>query len=309
MPAFLLLCTCGTVLLRLESATGSGGTLMLSRIALLVFGLLFAASAAAGETLSPAKLLCPYQTALMRKLALQGVFDASPAFNTLMVNVIDDKLPQVRQQLIAMDKVDATRWRQSALIIATYAGHSAMVDSLLDDGAMVDDQGSMPGLKSSFHDQTVDDIKKDPKWDTTYPNPKTGFELDEVLMFRDVTDGPALSTAAMCGNVATLDILLNHHANVTARVDALESAVSQGNEVIAQRLLDHGANPSGGLREASFSGNAAMVGLLLDHGADPCRANLTIRKPGVTVASLGRDKGLPNSMVRRLACPTAITMH
>jgi hypothetical protein len=286
---------------------------MLSRIVLLVFGLVLTESAVADQKPFPPTLICPYQTSLMRKLALQGVFDATPAINTLMVNVIDGKVPQVRQQLSAMNKTDATRWRQSALIIATYAGRPAMVDSLLNDGASVDDQGSMPSLKCSFHDQVVADVKKDPKWDSTNPAPKTGFKLDEILMFPGLSDGPALHTASMCGDVATLDVVLNHHANVKTHlpksVDVLILPVLQGNAAIVQRLLDHGADPSGALRAAAASGDAAMTQLLLDHGAEPCSANLTIRKPGVTVASLGRDKGLPDPIVKRLVCLTATTMH
>ncbi|WP_158880580.1 hypothetical protein [Rhodanobacter sp. L36] len=286
---------------------------MLLRIALLMFGLLLAKPAAADQKPFPPTLICPYQTSLMRKLALQGVFDAPPAINTLMVNVIDGKLPQVSQQLRAMNKADATRWRQSALIIATYARHSAMVDSLLNDGAVVNDEGSIPSLKRRFHDQVVADVKKDPKWDSTNPEPETGFKLDEVLMFPGLSDGPALRTAAMCGDVATLDVVLNHHANVKAHppksVDVLSLSVLQGNAAIVQRLLEYGADPSRGLLTAAVSGDAAMTQLLLDHGAEPCRANLTIRKPGVTVAILGRDKGLPDSIVKRLVCLTATATH
>ncbi|OOG51371.1 hypothetical protein B0E50_01245 [Rhodanobacter sp. C01] len=257
--------------------------------------------------------MCTNQTDLMRKLALQGKLDVPPAINSLLINVIDGKLPQVRQQLGTMNKVDAARWRQSALIIAAYARLSTIVDSLLDDGALVDGRGSMPGLKRNFHDQIVADVKKDPKWDSTNPDPKTALELDELLMFPGGHDAPALSIAVMCDDVKTLDIVFNHHADLEAQwpkgANLLLLPIIRGDTVMVQRLIDHGADPSDGLAAATASGHAAMVQFLLDHGAEPCRANLAIRKPGVTVASLGKSKGLPDSMKKRLVCPTTATMN
>jgi len=42
---------------------------------------------------------------------LRGAFDAPPAINTLMLNRVDGKMPQVRQQLSEMNKSDAAIWR------------------------------------------------------------------------------------------------------------------------------------------------------------------------------------------------------
>lgn len=301
---------------------------MLLRIALLMFGLLIAESAAADQKPFPPTQICPYRTALTRKLALRGVFDAAPAINTLMLNVVDGNMPQVRQQLSEMNKDDAVRWRQSALIIAAYAREAAMVAGLLDDGAVVDAQGALPGLNRKFRDRLLAEVKKDPKWDSADPDPKTAGLLDADFLFDGRPDGPVATIAAQCDDLATLDVALNHHANLKARIphsnDVMVMAVIADNPVIVKRLLDHGADPSSaqgnssdGLIAAIAGGNAAMVALLLDHGADPC-AEYQSRQQRIdayrtehhkqkktlpTDAEIGRRKSLPDDLIARLTCP------
>jgi hypothetical protein len=300
---------------------------MLLRVALLVFGLLLAGSAAAGQKPFPLTQICPYQTLLMRKLALRGVFDAPPAINTLMLNVIDGKMPQVRQQLSEMNKGDAARWRQSALIIAAYAREPAIVAGLLDDGALVDAQGTLPALDRKFRDLLLAEVKKDPKWDSVDPDPKTARLQDADFLFDGRPDGPVATIAAQCSDLATLDVALSHNANLKARTphsnDVMVMAVSADDPVIVKRLLDHGADPSialgdssDGLITAIAGGNAAMVTLLLDHGADPC-AEYRSRQQRIdayqtkhhkqkmalpTDAEVGRHKNLPDDLVARLTC-------
>jgi hypothetical protein len=304
--------------------------LMLSRVALLVAGLLLAGTVAGVEKPHPSlTLICPYQTAMTRGLAVHGDLDAPPAINTLIVNVIDGKLPQVRRQLDAMSPADAAHWRQSVLVIAAYARNSAMVAGLLDNGALVDGQGTLPGLNRKVRDQLMAEVKKDPKWATVDPEPKTGRLLDTVLLFDGRPDGPVATIAAQCGDLATLDVALDHHANVKARIphsnDVMVMAVTADNPAIVKRLLDHGADPSrvlagssDGLIAAIVDGNATMVKLLLDHGADPCVENRSRqqrldayrakhpgqKRPLVSDAELGRRRKLPEDLVARLTCPT-----
>jgi ankyrin repeat protein len=271
---------------------------MLSRIAFLALGLSLARQAIADDShpFQP-PLVCQNQTVLMRKLAPQGAFDVPPAVNTLMVNVIDGKLPQVRQQLSAMPTADAVRWRQSALIIAAYANNPTIVGALLDDGAAVDGSGWMPNLKQSFHDQAIDDIKKDPNWQTN-PKPITDFEEAAVLWFpvKAGSDGTALIIAARCNDVATLDVLLQHHADVGANpfangMNALEVAVSLGNTASVQRLLDHGADACSEDRLI----HRRQLEQKMNHSS--------------TIADRGRRGKLSDNVIARLTCPAFDSVH
>ncbi|GAB2537153.1 ankyrin repeat domain-containing protein [Rhodanobacter koreensis] len=271
---------------------------MLSRIALLALGLLFAKQAIAdGSQQFQPPMACQYQTVLMHRLALQSAFDVPPEINALMVNVIDGKLPQVRQQLSTMSTADAARWKQSALIIAAYANNSTIVKGLLNDGAAVDGSGWMPDLKQSFHDQAVEEIRKDPNWETN-PRPDTGFKEAAVLSFpvKAGLDGTALIIAARCNDIATLDVLLHHHADVDVNpfpngMNALEVAVSLGNTATVQRLLEH--------------------------GADVCIEDRLIHQRQLerkmnhfsTIADWGRRRKLPGNVVASLTCPAFDSGH
>jgi hypothetical protein len=308
---------------------------MMGRMTLLLVGLLMTGFTAAAENPSaPLSVICPGQTALTRSLAVRSVFAAPPAMNALIVNVIDGKLPQVRQQLDTMDSVDGARWRQSALVIAAYARDPAMVAGLLDDGALVDGQGMPPALDSKFRDQLLAEVKKDPKWATLQADPKTARDLDALFLFDGRSDGPVATIAAQCDDLATLDVALGHHANVKARVpgsnDVMVMAVMANNPVIVKRLLDHGVDPadalgnsSDGLVAAIAEGNASMVTLLLDNGADPCAEYRTRqlrlntyaaehherKRTLPTDAAIGRRKSLPDDLVARLTCPALDPGH
>ena len=302
---------------------------MLPRIALLVVGLLLAGTVKGAERpRPPLTLICPAQTTLARTLAVHDAFDAPPAINALIVNVIDSKLAQVRQQLDAMGTADAARWRQSALVIAAYAKNPAMVASLLDGGALVDGQGALPNLKRKIRNELTAEVKKDPKWAAVDPDSKTARELDAVLLFDGRLDGPVAAIAAQCGDLATLDVALNHHANLKTRIphsnDIVVMAVLADNPMIVKHLLDHGADPTSaptgsadGLGAAIVEGKSAMVTLLLDHGADPCAEDRSRQRshdayqarhprekyPLISAAEMARRKNLPDDVVSRLTCP------
>lgn len=259
--------------------------------------------------------ICPSQTVGMRELARQADFNVSADINRLIVNVIDGKLPQVRQQLAAMSPTSAARWRQSALIIATYARQPAIVEAMLDDGAKVNAKGSLPGLKCKFKTQAQKRVQADPNAYTPTAKPLTNFDEAVVLAFGNAgPDGPALFTATQCADVPTMEILLRHHADVDAKAaansaDPLAFAVFMGNMTTANLLLEHHANPDRALLTATTGDRAKMVELLLDHGAYPCRSNRFIHKPGATLASIGKKQGVPDVLLKRLACPADANAH
>lgn len=284
---------------------------MTVRAALLAMSLLLASPILAGTT-PTLPSICPSQTAVMRELARQADFDVSADIDRLIVNVIDGNLPQVRQQLATMSPTSAARWRQSALIIATYARQPAVVEAMLDDGAKANAKGSLPGLKCTFKTQAQKKAQADPNAYTATAKPQAAFDEAALLAFGNAgPDGPALFTATLCADVPTMEVLLRHHADVDAKqaansVDPLAFAVFTGNMTTAKLLLDHHANPDRALLSATAGDRASMVELLLDHSADPCRSNRLIRKPGATLASIGKKQGIPDVLLKRLVCPANV---
>jgi len=171
-------------------------------------------------------------------------------------------------------------------------------------------------------------VKKDPKWDTVDPDLKTARLLDVDFLFDGRPDGPVATIAAQCSDLATLDVALNHHANLKTRIphskDVVTMAVLAGNPIIVKRLLNHGADPTSappgiadGLTTAIVEDKSAMVTLLLDHGADPCTDDRRLqrghdadhakhpgqKKPLTSVATIARRQNLPDDLVARLTCP------
>jgi len=261
---------------------------MISRVATLVFGLVLASSALGDDRVPSAQELCHQSIAVGRELWQTGKFDAPANVATLMVDVIDGKLPQARQQLKAMSPNDARRWRQSALITAIFAGQSAVVEGLLDDGANVDGQGWIPPFKPVFFSKTMDTMKHDSRFGG--PAAVNGMEKGGLVGNSGQLLGPPLGAAGQCGDLATLNVLLRHHANVRAPFKPQ----------VADALF-----------EGTMQGNVAIVKTMLDHGADPCafdrRAILYSRnthRPTTTLEKIGRRAGLPESLTDRLACPS-----
>ncbi|MEO8778256.1 MAG: hypothetical protein ABI389_06245 [Rhodanobacter sp.] len=272
---------------------------MLSRIALLLLGLALAGHAIAG-TQMPARLdICRQSTPTIREMWLKGAYDAPPAVARLMVNAIDGKLPEVRRQLQDVKSADASRWRQTAMLTAAWAGQSVVVDGLLDDGAAVDGDGQIPPFKPGFFDHTVDAMEHDSRFGG--PTALKRMRAAGVVSNQGRSAGPALITAAECGDLATLDVLLRHHANLnTTHVGSdhmplggyvLLISIVNGNPVITQRLLDYGAHP------CAFDRWAAQF-----HLKHPTR-------PVHTLAEIGRHAGLPAALVTRLTCPARATAH
>lgn len=266
---------------------------MFSRIALLVGALLLAFPVFATDHVPSAAALCRQNKPLVRELWQQGTYDTSPDVAALMVDVIDGKLPQVRQQLAAMKLDEVAHWRQTAMLTAVWAGQAAMVNGLLDDGAAVDGMGWLPPFKPSFYRQTVDSMKRDPRFGG--PSTVNGLAAGGLLNNQSQHYGPALPIAAECGDMATVDVLLRHHAHVTARqtpniADALDMATMNGDAAIVQRLLDHGANACA----HDHLGRERML--------------KTSRK-FIPLAEVGRRAGLPANLTARLICPDVASAH
>ncbi|MFC5436525.1 hypothetical protein ACFPME_08150 [Rhodanobacter umsongensis] len=210
-----------------------------------------------------------------------------------MVVAIDGKLPQVRQQLVALKPGDLAFWRQTAMLTAVWAGQAAVVDGLLNDGAAVDGMGWLPPLKHDFYQQTVGTMEQDPRFGG--PAAVNQLEAAGLVSNQRTQLGPALPIATECGDVAMLDVLLRHHADVQARqapntADALDMATVEGNAAIVRRLLDHGANAC-------------------THDRLGRERMLKASRKFIPLAEVGRRAGLPADLAARLICPAVASTH
>ncbi|MEO8858785.1 MAG: hypothetical protein ABI343_17520 [Burkholderiaceae bacterium] len=264
------------------------------RSAITVLGMLLTTQAVAGTPTPPLHEVCRQTAPTIRESWSKAVYDAPPAVATLMLDVIDGKLPEARRQLRAMNPDDTKHWRQTAMLTAAWTGQAAVVDGLLDDGAAVDGLGWIPPYKSGFVGETIDALQHDSRFGG--PAAVKGMQAAGVLGNRGHSTGPALMAATECGDVATLDVLLRHHAKVAQReapnvADALTAAAVNGDALIVQRLLDHGADPCADDRH--------MARNHLDHPAMPTH----------TLAQIGTRARLPAALIARLTCPAVAATH
>jgi hypothetical protein len=256
---------------------------VLARLALIACVLCVLQSAIAADSAPSSENFCRQQLPSIHDIWLHGLFDAPPAASAAMVDAIDGRLPQVRQSLATLPVTEQARWRQVAMLTAASSYQPVVVDGLLDDGANVDGQALLPPFKQAFADQVLDAAGHDPR----FGGPATIKALQSRGLVENKANpyGPALVIAGNCDDTATLAVLLRHHADVMIRaphsVDALTAAVVEG--------------------------QAESVQYLLDHGADVCASNRLIRKPGATLASIGKRTHLPEALIQRLNCPTTAT--
>jgi hypothetical protein len=251
------------------------------RTILLAAALLSARPALAADSASSSgENPCRSSLPTIRGLWRRDLYDASPGVTALMVDVIDGRLSEARRRLAALPGAERAGWRQLAMLTAVQAGRPGIVDALLHDGAAVDGTAWLPPFKHGFYRQTLDGMARDPR----FGGPASVKELQAsgILGNQGSRLGPALPMAAACGDAAVVDALLRHHADVMARAapnvaDAMTAALVRGDAPIVQRLLDH--------------------------GDDPCMEDRRLRKPGVTVAGIGRRHGLPPALASRLVCP------
>lgn len=258
---------------------------------LLASALLLAAPAFAKNAAPSGPEICRHAIPTLRESWQLGAYDAPPQLVALMLDVVDGKLPQVREQLAAVNPDTAASWRQIAMLTASSTGQPAIVDALLDDGAAVDGTGWLPPFKSRFHQQVVEGMKHDAR----FGGPASIDALAASGLTRNEGHryGPALPIAAACGDVVTVDVLLTHHAQVMARqapdiADALDAATMNGDAAIVQRLLDHGAN-------ACVHDRLGRVRMLKN------------RRAFISLAEVGRRAGLPTALTLRLSCPSVAT--
>lgn len=228
---------------------------------------------------------------MVRDMWQQGVFEAPSAVSALMLDAMDGKVAAVRRQLAELKPGDAVRWRQLAMLTAAHQGQSAMVEALLDDGASVDGVEQLPPFKATFYQATKADMANDPR--VGGPATIKKLETAGVLSNRAHAYGPALIVAVGCDDLATLDVLLRHHAKVAQReapnvADALTVATIGGDAAVVQRLLNHGAD------SCAFDRHAVEF-----HREQPTR-------PMHRLAQIGRRTKLPAALIARLTCP-AIT--
>ena len=252
---------------------------MVARLALIAFALVVLSPAATAGTGPAAAHLCLEQMATARQLWQHDLYDAPPAVAAVMVDAIDGRLPQVRRGLAALPSDQQARWRQLAMLTAAWSHQPSVVEGLLDEGAAVDGKAWLPPVKPAFDRQALDATGRDPR----FGGPATVKSLQSagIVGNRGQQLGPALLAASGCNDVATLDVLLRHHADVMLRAphsaDALTVAVVNGEAGIARHLLDH--------------------------GADVCADDRRIPRPDTTLAGIGRRKRLPDALVQRLTCP------
>jgi hypothetical protein len=210
-------------------------------------------------------------------------------------DAIDGKLDQVRLRLVAMTPTEATRWRQSALITASFAGQSALVEGLLDDGAAIDGKAWMPGYKPEFFDDMVGAMKHDPRFGG--PKAVEGMKAPRPMDNQGENMGPALIVATQCDDAALVDVLLRHHADPEVRygssgADVLILAIAQSNADIVRELLDQGVNVCADDRLS----RQRWIEYLKKYPERAATVHLTY-------AAVGRRTKLSDDLVRRLTCP------
>lgn len=248
---------------------------MSGRIVALALGSLLVTSAVATDAL-PLPNVCRMARNAVPVDSLVGYLATSPQHASLLADAGDGRVTAVRRALDAMPNQEALRWRQSAMMFAVQAGQPTVVAALLDDGADANATALLPGYKQAF------------LGDTLNPAIRKAFAQAGALNDHDTPIGPALAIASSCGDVATVDALLRHHAEPAARsapntADALTTAVLQGNAAIVERLLDHGA----------------------DACADDRRLHqrqLASQRGAHSLAELGQRAGLPSKLIARLTC-------
>jgi ankyrin repeat protein len=150
----------------------------------------------------------------------------------------------------------------SAALLATYYGHLAIADALIERGAQLD----------LFEASAMGQFRR----------VEALVEADPSLVNAYAPDGFfPLTLAAFFGHEAIANYLLAKGADVRMaarnpqKVTALHAALAGPNPDIARTLVAHGADVNAKqesgftpLHAAAQNGDAAMVQFLLDHGAD-----------------------------------------
>jgi len=261
---------------------------MLTRLALIVCALCVLQAAVAADT-APSNApinTCRESQPSIHELWRHDLYDTQPAVAAVMDDAIDGKLLQVRQGLATLPPDEQAHWRQVAMVTAANTYQPTVVDGLLDDGAAADDPARLPLFKNSFEHQVENTMAQNPLMGR---NAVKGFKAAGVMRNDGSDVGPALIAAANCDDLATLDVLLRHHANVAVRsTPPLEPDIPRASYALLIAVVQDYAD---------------ITQHLLDHDADVCASNRLIRKPGATLASIGERNHFPDALIRRLTCP------
>jgi hypothetical protein len=231
--------------------------------------------------------LCHNIRHLDRGLWQHGLYATSPTVAHAMLFAVDGDTAKLRKALAAMPPKAAQQWRQAALGFAALDGRTDTVEALLDDGAKPDAWGYEPPLRSTFFKRVIGDAKRDPRLGGA--KGVVGFQKAGLIDNQPRRVAPAMIVVVQCDDLATAKVLLRH------QVDPMH------------RIRPHGADP---FMMAVLDGQADITRLFLEHGASPCVEDARIaansqRHPIPTVASIGKDEGLPAALVKRLTCPAA----
>ncbi|MEO6968130.1 MAG: hypothetical protein ABI132_06705 [Rhodanobacteraceae bacterium] len=138
-----------------------------------------------------------------------------------MVDATDGKISKVRRAFDAMAPSEAARWRQVAMYTAAGQGQSAVVDALLDDGATVDGSAEIPSLNMGSYQRTVDALSRDPRIGAKAVK---GMQASGIVSNQPQESGPVIFVAIGCNDLATVNVLLRHHASPMRGWPMLRSA-------------------------------------------------------------------------------------
>jgi ankyrin repeat protein len=213
-------------------------------------------------------------------------YAVSPAISDAMLAAVTGDIDKVRAGLAALPPDQIARWRQTALFLAATNNHPDAVRALIADGADPNARSRIPPYTDRYYRNTVAYMSGDPD----FGGPKViQYLQDKGLMQNQGQWFPhMLIQAADCDEGEVINALIQGGASVHARlssgIDALFTAVADGNPHATRALLDHGADP------CDFDNRAAKD------------AHETHRKPP-NLADIARKQGLPDQLVARLVCP------
>ena len=173
---------------------------------------------------------------------------------------------------------------ESAVLLATYYGHSAVADLLVARGAEL----------SLFEAAAVGRLER----------VSALAAADSALINAFSPDGfTPLGLAAFFGRAGVVDYLLARGAQVNLasrnglKVMPLHSSVAAQNLAISQALLEHGAQVNATqqddytpLHEAAQNGQLEMIRLLLAHGADTAARKAGGEMPAETAQKAGHTE-------------------